>query len=177
LALCGQVPLFPDNSTAPGALPRIARKIRTADVRALGAFRKGLRMSDVRPEHHAGGGRRGTILLVEDDAAVRDFAAMLLADAGHKVIKVPNGDIALILLREGAPADVLFTDVVMFGELDGFAMAEEAKRLRPELRILYATAFPGFARVTNPEKLHGPLLMKPYRPARLLEEIERLLSA
>jgi DNA-binding NtrC family response regulator len=134
-------------------------------------------MDDVCLEHEVRVAHVGTILLVEDDSGVRDFAANVLANAGHKVIKVPNGDIALVLLREGAPADILFTDVVMFGELDGFAMAEEAKRLRPALRVLYTTAYPGFAHVTNPEKLHGPLLPKPYRPARLLEEIERLLSA
>jgi DNA-binding NtrC family response regulator len=119
----------------------------------------------------------GTIMLAEDDSAVRDFTAKLLTEAGYKVIKVPNGDVALILLREGVPVDVLFTDVVMFGELDGFAMAEEAKRLRPELRILYTTGYPGLAFVANPARLLGPLLRKPYRPAQVLEEIGRLLTA
>jgi DNA-binding NtrC family response regulator len=119
----------------------------------------------------------GTILLAEDDSSVRDFTAKLLTEAGYKVIKVPNADVALILLREGVPVDVLFTDVVMFGELDGFAMAEEAKRLRPELRVLYTTGYPGLAFVANPARLLGPLLRKPYRPAQVLEEIGRLFAA
>lgn len=118
-----------------------------------------------------------TILLAEDDGAVRDFTAKMLTEAGYRVIKVPNGDVALILLREGVPVDVLFTDVVMFGEIDGFAMAEEAKRLRPELRILYTTGYPGLAFVANPARLLGPLLRKPYRSAQVLEEIGRLLAA
>src|SRR3979490_1683550 len=80
---------------------------------------------------------------VEDDDAVREFAVHVLRDRGYAVIEAVNGGVALVLLEQDLPIDLLFTDIVMPGEPDGVALAERAKELRPNLRVLYTTGVRG----------------------------------
>jgi CheY-like chemotaxis protein len=116
----------------------------------------------------------GLVLVVEDDDDVRDFAVRVLKAGGFEVLEAVNGGVALVLLQEDLPIDVLFTDIVMPGEPDGVALAERAKTLRPGLRILYTT---GFAAATRFDRaIHGPVLNKPYRPQQLTAEVRALLG-
>jgi CheY-like chemotaxis protein len=115
------------------------------------------------------------ILVVEDDDDVRDFAVHVLRDRGYDVLEAVNGGVALILLEQALPIDLLFTDIVMPGEPDGVALAERAKELRPDLRVLYATGFAGAGRFDR-RIVHGKILGKPYRSRQLAVEVEQLLS-
>jgi CheY-like chemotaxis protein len=116
-----------------------------------------------------------SILVVEDEDDVRDLVATSLRHRGFSVLSVPNAEVALQILSEQVKFDLLFTDIVMPGLIDGFELADRAKRLQPNLKVLYAT---GFAHVSRRpvEKLHGKLIQKPYRAEELASEVRQTLE-
>jgi CheY-like chemotaxis protein len=116
-----------------------------------------------------------SILVVEDEDDVRELVATSLRHRGFSVLSVPNAEVALQILMEQVRFDLLFTDIVMPGAIDGFELADRAKRLQPDLKVLYAT---GFAHVSRRSigTLHGKLIQKPYRPDELATEVRRALE-
>ncbi len=116
-----------------------------------------------------------SIMVVEDEDDVRDLVSASLRDHGFSVLAVPNAEVALQILKEQVKFDLLFTDIVMPGTLNGFELADRAKELQPDLKVLYAT---GFANL--PERaagaLHGRLIRKPYRPAEIASEVQDTLK-
>ncbi|HYD25251.1 MAG TPA: response regulator [Croceibacterium sp.] len=80
-----------------------------------------------------------TVLLVEDEVLVRELASEDLAEAGFEVTACCDGDEALSHMREGRRFDLLFTDIRMPGSTDGWGLAEEAKRIIPGIKVIYAT--------------------------------------
>jgi DNA-binding NtrC family response regulator len=115
------------------------------------------------------------ILVVDDEDDVREVAVYALREAGFEVADTVNADVALILIEQGLKPRLLFTDIVMPGERDGVALARDAKLLVPDLRVIYATGFMGFARARSGSELEGEVLQKPYSPSSLLEMVRRLL--
>jgi len=116
-------------------------------------------------------------LLVEDELLVRELASEDLGDAGFAVTAASNGDEALAYLHEGRRFDLLFTDIRMPGETDGWQLAREARRLLPDIRIIYATGLgdaahglaPGERYVRKPYSLNdlrGALTQLGFEPAR-----------
>ena len=82
-----------------------------------------------------------TILLVEDDDALRAYATEILQELGYHVVSANNGGAALETLDRGGPVDLLLTDVVMPGGLNGRQLADKAVARRPGLRVLYMTGY------------------------------------
>jgi CheY-like chemotaxis protein len=118
-----------------------------------------------------------TVLVVEDEELVREFTVELLSEFGYDVLAAANGREAMgFILDGGRKIDLLFTDIVMPGELDGFALAREARRHRPALPILYTSGYTNRAAENAADAL-GPLVAKPYRPEQLRTEIRRALGA
>lgn len=117
-----------------------------------------------------------TLLVVEDDDDVRDLAVSILREEGYRVLQAANGGVAMVMLDQDLPIDLLFTDVVMPGGPDGFELANLAKQRRPELKVIYTTGYAGLARATKDMPLHGKILSKPYRPAEIATEIRQLLG-
>ncbi len=119
-----------------------------------------------------------TILVVEDDRDVREVALAVIEGAGYRAIEAASGDDAYRLLsaHPDLQIDVLFTDVVMPGRLDGIDLANAARALRPRLQILYATGFANLVRANRDADLQGPVLRKPYRPRDLRGAIAALLD-
>jgi CheY-like chemotaxis protein len=109
-----------------------------------------------------------TILVVDDDPDVRDYATSVLEEFGYRVLSAADGETALSLLENHGAVDVLFTDVVMPG-LNGFEVARRAVARLPRLKVLFAS---GYATDLTPA---GRLLKKPYRPQQLTKEIAALL--
>src|SRR5260370_19482804 len=107
-----------------------------------------------------------TILVVEDDRDVRELAIAVLETAGYRVLEAASGDEAhrLLLAHPDLRIDLLFTDIVMPGGLDGIDLANAACALRPELKVLYATGFANLVREHHQEQLHRSVLAQPYRP-------------
>ena len=126
------------------------------------------------PQIDAGGSEM--VLLVEDDDLVRDHAARLLADLGYRVLIASDGPAALALLREN-PVDLLFTDVIMPGGMNGPRLAEAAHAMRPDLPVLYASGYTENAIVHHNRVDPGiNLLHKPYRRQALAQKIRATLD-
>jgi signal transduction histidine kinase/ActR/RegA family two-component response regulator len=114
------------------------------------------------------------ILLVEDDARVREVTAELLREAGFVVAAAADGMQAMALLRRGEPADLLFTDIVMPGGMTGMELAQAARRLRPALPVLLATGYPG--QCSDSERHGFEVLAKPYDQALLVRRLAELTA-
>lgn len=118
-----------------------------------------------------------TILVVEDDGLVRHHVTDLLAGLGYRVLTADSGETALEVLRGGEEVDLMFTDVVMPGGMNGRELAERARALRPDLPILFTS---GYAR--NAIVHHGRLdpgvhlLVKPYRRQELAAKVRQVLQ-
>ena len=111
------------------------------------------------------------ILVVDDEPDVLDMASVHLADQGYRVITAPDATTALQALEENPDVALLFTDIVMPGGLDGFELADRAKRLHPGLRVLYTSGF-----LKDEGVWHGSLLPKPWRLTHLEEAVKRALD-
>ena len=120
-----------------------------------------------------------TILLVEDERALRDLTRRILQSAGYIVIEASNGDEALIYLRDRAATrvDLMLTDVVMPG-MNGRELATRVEKGWPDIKVLYTSGY------TDDEILrHGVLederrfIAKPYTPADLKRKVRALLDA
>ncbi len=107
------------------------------------------------------------ILLVEDNAEVKAVAGMLLQQLGYRVDAVDNAAAALDLLAEGKNVDLVFSDVVMPGEMDGLALARRIRTDYPHIPVLLTT---GYAKAANQAK-GFPILRKPYRLTNLSRAI------
>ncbi len=109
-----------------------------------------------------------TILLVEDDEGVRSYAQAALRSFGYTVIEAGDGAAALALIRQNDGIDLLFTDVVMPGGMNGRALADAARQLRPGLRVLYTSGYTENAIVHHGRlDADAQLLSKPYRRSDL----------
>ncbi|NMJ41321.1 response regulator [Roseomonas sp. JC162] len=113
-----------------------------------------------KPDPHSGVGC--TVMVVEDEPAVRAVAVDMLQDAGFAVLAAPDGPSALALLREGAHVDILFSDVVMPGGMTGVDLAREARRLRPSLGVLLASGYAAEALAQHGGAGDFELIGKPY---------------
>ncbi|CAO3425170.1 PAS domain S-box protein [Azospirillum doebereinerae] len=122
------------------------------------------------PAVMAGGGAR--VLLVEDDPVVAPVIMAALEDLGYRVTRAGSGEEALRRLHEGEETDLLFSDVVMPGEVDGIALAQAARRLRPGLAVVLTTGYS-----ESRAGLEGfPVLAKPYRIERLAATLHEVLT-
>jgi two-component system cell cycle sensor histidine kinase/response regulator CckA len=118
-----------------------------------------------------------TILLVEDEDAVRSFAARALRMRGYTVLEASGGEAALDIVHSRAAAiDLLITDVVM-PNMDGPTLVRAARRLRPEMRIIFMSGYAEDAFRRNEEKaeeLH--FLPKPFGLKQLVAKVKEVLS-
>jgi PAS domain S-box-containing protein len=123
-------------------------------------------------------GEQEIVLVVEDNAGIRDLAVRHLESLGYRTIQAADGVSALAIIKSGALIDLLFTDVVMPGGLDGRALAAEARRLLPGLKILFTSGFTAAAASAAIEDKFGSnLLSKPYRKSDLARRVRAMLDA
>jgi len=119
-------------------------------------------------------GRRRVVLAVDDNVEVLASASAQLEALGYRVLSANSPEAALIILSGPEPVDLLFTDVVMPGGLNGKRLAVEACRLRPELKVLFTSGFPNAPEFQNLQTASDDaLLAKPYR----LQELGQALHA
>ncbi|WP_159995963.1 response regulator [Roseomonas sp. 18066] len=114
--------------------------------------------------------RQATVLVVDDDHGVRGVTATFLADLGHRVLEVADGEAALALLHEGEEIGLLVTDLIM-PRMSGRELAERARDLRPGLPVLVLTGYADAA----PLAAGQPVLRKPFRLGDLAKSVETLL--
>jgi PAS domain S-box-containing protein len=121
------------------------------------------------------GAGKGTVLVVEDNDDVRELAEAVLAMAGYDVQAASSGEQALQLLEDGARVDLLFTDVIMPGGMNGLELVERIRQLHPHLPVLVTTGYMD----ELPGRTGGPglnILAKPYKHEDLLERVAAELA-
>jgi PAS domain S-box-containing protein len=116
------------------------------------------------------------VLLVEDDAAVREIAGGLLRDLGCAVTTAENGVSAIEALEEGAPFDLLMSDIIMPGGVSGVDLARSASAHRPDMAVLLTTGYAGDRMDVAPADLPWPVLRKPFQVDQLAEMASALLA-
>ena len=111
-----------------------------------------------------------SVLVVEDDHLVADAVIWELEDAGYRVLTAISGEAALDILR-ARHVDLLFTDIRLQEGMDGWRLAEEARKLRPDLPVIYTTGYT----VEQPRLVPGSLFLhKPYRPSAVVDAAAKL---
>jgi PAS domain S-box-containing protein len=143
-------------------LPRAAALVATPERRT----------EDARP---VGGGEH--ILVVEDDPLVREGLSAQLGGLGYQVISANSGSRALWILEQTPDIDLLFTDIVMPGGMNGRQLATAAKRLRPDLKVLFTSGYTDNAVLHQGRLDPGVhLLNKPYRRRAMIEKVRAVLD-
>ena len=114
----------------------------------------------------------GTLLIVEDDSAVRQVAARVLRDRGYTVLEARRpSEARRICVEHGSTIDLLLTDVIM-PECTGTELAHELSRLHPRMRVVFMSGYPGAAASrAGVLGTSGAYLEKPFSPASLTEKI------
>jgi len=119
---------------------------------------------------------RGTVLVVEDEVLVQMLVLEVLDDLGVAALEANDGPSALEILRSPAEIDLLVTDVGLPG-MNGRALAEAARELRPKLRVLFVT---GYAeKAADSSDFLGPgmeMIVKPFALEQLSGKIVELLA-
>ncbi len=118
------------------------------------------------------------ILLVEDDPLVRTSVTAQLESLGYRTIAVANAAEALAVIDRGAPFDLLFTDVIMPGAMDGRQLADEAVRRRPGTKVLFTSGYTERAIIHHGRLDPGVLLLaKPHRKSDLARMLRLALKS
>ena len=116
------------------------------------------------------------VLVVEDEASVRQVSVEALRDLGYTVVDAPDGARALVELDAQPRVDLLFTDIVM-PDMNGRKLADEAIRRRPEVKVLYTTGYTRNAIVHNGVLDAGvALLPKPFTISQLATKVRQVLD-
>lgn len=110
-----------------------------------------------------------TVLVVDDEAAVRIVASRILYEAGYQVLIADSGEDALRLLDGAGPIHVLLSDLRMQG-MTGVQLAIEVQRIRPDASVLLMAGYP------TEDPLAWTVLVKPFSSCQLVTEIQRLLG-
>jgi PAS domain S-box-containing protein len=118
-----------------------------------------------------------TILVLEDDDDVRTYSVEILRELGYRVIEAHDGPSALRLLERQTRVDLLFSDVVLPGGMTGAQVAERARRLRPDLKVLFTTGYARNAIIHQGRLDKGVrLITKPFNSADLAVKVRDVLD-
>jgi signal transduction histidine kinase/ActR/RegA family two-component response regulator len=118
-----------------------------------------------------------TVLAVEDDALVRNYVVAQLRSLGYHVLTAANAAEALRIIDRGEKIDLLFTDVIMPGGMNGRQLSDEAVKRSPSLKVLFTSGYTENAIVHHGRLDPGVLLLaKPYRKADLARMIRQALN-
>jgi PAS domain S-box-containing protein len=117
-----------------------------------------------------------TILLVEDDALVRAFASAQLAALGYRVLAAEHAGRAIEMVEHGCAPDLLFTDMIMPGGMNGRQLAEQLRWRYPGLKVLYTSGYAHSAMTGEGAAQVTHLLGKPYRRRDLATKVREVLD-
>jgi PAS domain S-box-containing protein len=124
------------------------------------------------------GSKDETVLVVEDDADVRTYSCETLTELGYTVVAAENGAAGLRLLDANPSIRLLFTDIGLPGGMNGRQLSEEARKRRPDLKVLFTTGYARNAIVHDGRLDAGvELITKPFAQATLAEKLRDILDA
>ncbi len=116
------------------------------------------------------------ILLVEDDVEVAEVAEAMLRHLGHEVVRVGSAARALAKLRSKTPFDLMLSDVVMPGQVNGVELAHRATEMRPDLKIVLTSGYAGEKVDATLVQAPWPFLRKPYSQTELVAILDAALA-
>ena len=117
------------------------------------------------------------VLVIDDEPTVRLLVAEVLTDLGYKALEASDGASGLKLLRSPARVDLLVTDVGLPGGMNGRQVADAARQLRPDLKVLFITGFAEHAVLSHGHLDPGMhILTKPFAMEALASRIRELLT-
>jgi PAS domain S-box-containing protein len=119
----------------------------------------------------------GKVLIVEDEPDVLEIAIDIFDSLGYDVLSANNAATALEVLKREPDIDVLFSDIVMPGGMNGVELAREARRMRPDLKLLLASGYPMSAIGEDGLSEDVSFISKPYRWTELDEKLRALRTA
>jgi PAS domain S-box-containing protein len=123
-------------------------------------------------------GGHETILVVEDDKLVREYVLTQLRSLGYVTLDAANGAEALAIIAAGHQFDLLFTDVIMPGAMNGRQLATEVQKSRPGLKVLFTSGYTENAIIHHGRLDTGVLLLaKPYRKSDMAGMIRKALAS
>jgi CheY-like chemotaxis protein len=129
------------------------------------------------PAPSAASDQSRTILVVEDEEAVREAALAMMDELGYRRLEAADAEAALAIVEGGAQVDLVFTDVVMPGPLRTREFAQRLKTLRPDLPVLFTSGYTDNAIIHQGRLDEGVhLISKPYAKADLARRIAQLLA-
>lgn len=126
--------------------------------------------TDSKPDY-----RDASVLVVEDNPDIRSLAENVLNHNGFRVVSAASGDEAMELINSGLQPDLLFTDVVMPGNLSGPELAKIAVEKMPGLRVILTSGFADLGSVFPAYGENHTLLPKPYRSGELVSLVHKML--
>jgi PAS domain S-box-containing protein len=117
-----------------------------------------------------------TVLLVEDETAIRELVTDILGDAGYRVLTAGDGPAGVALLRSGERIDLLVTDVGLPGGLNGRQVADAGRAARPDLKVLFVTGYAANAAVGAGHLDEGmEVLTKPFNVLELERRVSEMM--
>ena len=123
--------------------------------------------------------RRETILVVDDDDLVRKSVIAQMRSLGYSTLEASSPAEALKIVAGAEPFDLLFSDVVMPGPIDGMELAQQARKHRPDLKVMLTSGYPDLetARSSEESYVQWHILKKPYRRSELQQALAEMLGA
>jgi CheY-like chemotaxis protein len=130
------------------------------------------------PTHVMRGARgKETILVIEDDPGLRHMAVRMMEGLGYKTRQAQDPVEALAALEAHSDVNLVFSDIVMPGEMTGITLAERIRAMRPDVRILLTTGYSEtFVRNENDDLGGAGFLAKPYRRQDLAAKVRQMLD-
>jgi DNA-binding response OmpR family regulator len=118
-----------------------------------------------------------TILVVEDEVLIRLVIAEYLRECGYRVHEAAHADEAIAVLESpDVKIDIVFSDVLMPGSMDGFGLARWVRANRPKIDVVLTSGIERSAEIAGMLCEAGPLLEKPYEPQSVVDRIKILLA-
>lgn len=145
------------------------------DAPSVDAWPPPIEKETLPPECYAG---KGTILLVDDEPGLLELAGIHLMEAGYSVLSAKSGHEAVKLAAKNPGIQILITDVIMQGGMNGAELAERILEKMPHVKVIYTSGFSAGTLAGRKMSLaRDPVLQKPYRRADLLTLVRQVLSA
>lgn len=118
-----------------------------------------------------------TVLVVEDEVLIRLVIADYLRECGYRVHEAANAAEAVAVLESGTTSiNIVFSDVQMPGDMDGFGLARWVRAHRPNVRVILTSSVERSADIAATLCEAGPLLEKPYEPQGVVDRIHQLIA-
>lgn len=121
-------------------------------------------------------GDGSVVLLVDDEPELLEIAQVYLDEAGYKVLQARDSDSAKGMLGRHPEIELMVTDIIMPGGMNGAELALDVRHLFPNLKVIYCSGFPADALAERTTPLDGPFLRKPYDRHELVSMVRRTMG-